>query len=59
MYGRDLLCRAQSGESEKGVEGRISRVECCRPKGLPCGREKFVQSLEKIAGRVLQYRLNR
>jgi len=25
-------------------------------KGLPCGTEKFVQSLEKIAGRVLQYR---
>ena len=25
-------------------------------KGLPCGTDKFIQDLEKIAGRVLQYR---
>jgi putative transposase len=25
-------------------------------KGLPCGTEKFIQKLEKMTGRVLQYR---
>ena len=25
-------------------------------KGLPCGTDKFIQKLETIAGRVLQYR---
>ena len=25
-------------------------------KGLPCGSEKFIQKLEKLTGRTLQYR---
>jgi putative transposase len=25
-------------------------------KGLPCGTEKFIQELEKLAGRSLRYR---
>ena len=25
-------------------------------KGLPCGTEQFIKKLEKVAGKVLQYR---
>ncbi|MEN8132968.1 MAG: transposase [Pseudomonadota bacterium] len=40
------------GDKPQALEVLRRNVE----KGLSCGTEKFVQSLEKIAGKVLQYR---
>jgi len=42
--------------AESDEPQRVAVLRRSVEKGLPCGTEKFVQRLEKISGRILQYR---
>jgi hypothetical protein len=42
--------------AEGDEPGKLYVLRRNADKGLPCGSEKFIQKLEKLTGRALQYR---